>query len=169
MVKRTERVASLIRRIVAETIQTELSDPRIPLLTSITRVEVSADLEVANIYVSVYEPEIEDDEQQRRRRELCVRTLRASSGHLRRRLGAEIRLRRVPALNFRLDESVWRAAQTVELIDRVMRDSRAAAPPADATVPPDVGRSAAPIVDVPEPDQPADPPAPPPAAASEGA
>lgn len=168
MAKRTERVASLIRRIVAEAIQSELSDPRIPVLTSITRVEVSADLEVANIYVSVYEPDIEDDEQQQRRRELCVRALRASSGHLRRRVGEEIRLRRVPTLNFRLDESVWRAARAVEFIDRVMRD-RPVAPAPDATVNPDAGRSAASVVEVPEPNQPTDPPAPPPAAAAEGA
>lgn len=112
MSKRIERVASLIRTILAEAIQTRLQDPRIPPITSITRVEVAADFTVARVHVSVLAPEP--------RRELCLRALRGSAGHLRWLLGRELRLRKVPELDFRLDESLRRGFETVQLIERLV-------------------------------------------------
>ena len=114
MSRRTERVASLIRTIVAEAIQSRLSDPRIEPLTSITRVEVSADLSVAHVYVSVMAEAV--------RRELSVRALRHASGRLRSLVAREVSLRQVPELDFRLDESVQQSFRTVQQIDGLMEE-----------------------------------------------
>jgi len=111
--RRTERVASLIRRILADAIR-GLNDPRIPTITSITRVEVSEDFAVAKVHVSALAPE--------KRRALCLAALRSAAGHLRWLLGQELTLRKLPQLEFRLDESVQRGIATVETIDRVMRE-----------------------------------------------
>ena len=50
---RPERVGSLLREVLSETICFRLQDPRIEPLTSITRVEVTNDLSVARIFISV--------------------------------------------------------------------------------------------------------------------
>lgn len=114
MSRRTERVGSLIREIIAEAIQNRLSDPRIPPITSITRIQVSEDFSAACVYVSVMAPEAQ--------RRLCLAALRSASGLLRRLLAPELRLRKVPWLNFRLDDSVRRSFETVTAIDGAMRE-----------------------------------------------
>jgi len=112
--RRTERVASLIRTIIADAIQNRLNDPRIPLITSITRVEVSDDLSVARIFVSVMAADAQ--------RKLCLSALRSAAGLLRRELAPELRLRKIPSLDFRLDESLRRGFETVTAIDEAMRE-----------------------------------------------
>jgi len=112
--RRTERVASLIRAILAEAIRNRLSDPRIEPLTSITRVEVSADLSLAHVYVSVMAEEA--------RRKLSVEALRHAAGRLRSMVAQEVTLRQTPQLDFRLDESVQRSFETVQRLDRMMEE-----------------------------------------------
>ena len=114
MSRRTERVASLIRTIIADAIQNRLNDPRIPVITSITRVEVSDDFSVARVFVSVMAAEAQ--------RKLCVEALRSAAGLLRRELAPELRLRKIPALQFRLDDSLRRGFETVTAIDEAMRE-----------------------------------------------
>src|SRR5437868_5425948 len=53
MSRRTEMLGSTIQRELAEVIQREIQDPRLPMIVSITRVKVSNDLEFADVYVSV--------------------------------------------------------------------------------------------------------------------
>ena len=114
MPKRIERINSLIRTIVAEAIQTRLNDPRIPPITSVTRVEISLDLAIARVFVSVMAPETQ--------RELCLRALRSAAGHLRWMLGHELTLRKTPVLHFELDDSLRKGLETVRLIDQVMKE-----------------------------------------------
>ena len=114
MSRRTERVGNLIRHLVADTIQNRLSDPRIPTITSVTRVDVSDDFSVAHVYVSVMATESQ--------RKLCLTALRKASGLFRRILAPQLSLRKIPALDFRLDDSVRQGFETVEVIDRAMRE-----------------------------------------------
>ena len=114
MIHRTERVGNLIRDIVAGAIQNRLSDPRIERLTSVRRVDVSADLSVARVYVSVMAPDA--------RRKLCLDALRHSAGRLRALVGREVVLRQTPRLDFHLDDSVQRAFRTVQAIDEAMAE-----------------------------------------------
>lgn len=114
MSRRTERLASQIRQLVADLIQNRLSDPRIPPITSITRVEVSSDLTLARVYVSVFARD--------GLKGPCIDALQSSAGMMRRQLGRELRIRRIPTLEFRLDESLQRGFQTVQEIDEVMRE-----------------------------------------------
>jgi ribosome-binding factor A len=112
--RRTERVARLIQAIVADAIQNRLQDPRIEPLTSVTRAEVSADLSVARVHVSVMADEA--------RRQLCLRALRHAAGRLRSLIAEETALRRVPRLEFYLDDSVRGSFETVEALDQIMTE-----------------------------------------------
>jgi len=107
-------VSSVLRSVIAEAIQHRLSDPRIQRLTSVTRVEVSPDLALARVYVSV----VGDETRQR----LCVEALEHAAGRLRAMVARRTTLRQVPRLGFFLDESVQRAFQTVQMIDAAMAE-----------------------------------------------
>jgi ribosome-binding factor A len=112
--RRTERIASLIRTVIADAIQMRLADPRIPTITSITRVVVSDDFSVARIFISVMATEAH--------RNLCLTALRAANGLLRRMLAPELHLRKIPLLIFELDDSLRKGFETVEVIDAAMRE-----------------------------------------------
>ena len=112
MSRRMLRIASVIRAVLAEAIRERLSDPRIEQLTSITHVEVSADLSVARVYVSVMAPEA--------RQKLTLEALKHASGRLRTLVAQELTVRQTPQITFRLDESLQRGFETVQQIDRIM-------------------------------------------------
>jgi ribosome-binding factor A len=119
--RRTERVNSLIRAILARAIQTELHDPRIPPITSITGVDVSPDFALAKIHVSVFAPTDA-------KRQLAIRALQSSAGHLRWLLGHELQLRKLPTLVFKLDESIRKSFETLQVIDQLNLNAAAAEP-----------------------------------------
>jgi len=118
--RRTERVASLIRDVVADAIP-RMNDPRIEPFTSITRVEVSPDLSIARLNVSVLA-------ESAARRNLSVEALRGAAGRLRTLLREHLYARQIPRLEFHLDESLRRGFQVVQAIERAMGSQR---PPAD--------------------------------------
>ncbi len=103
---------------VGEQIRDELSlllsrgtvhDPGIGFIT-LTRVQVSADLQVARVlYTSLGDPKA--------RRE-TEKALRRATPFMRRHIGSALRLRRVPELEFRFDESI--AHQ--DRIEQILRD-----------------------------------------------
>ncbi|MCG3130275.1 MAG: Ribosome-binding factor A [Phycisphaerae bacterium] len=104
---RREKMASTIRTVLAGAIG-QLNDPRIEPLTSVTRVEVSADLLAARVYVVVHGS-----------RGTVTRTLaglRSASGHLQRVLASELQVRQCPRVSFELDEAFVEAQETLRLI-----------------------------------------------------
>ena len=54
--RRQERVARVVKEVVSEAIASHLSDPRITGLVTVTRVEVTADMRSADVYLSVLAP-----------------------------------------------------------------------------------------------------------------
>lgn len=116
MSRRLERVASVIRDVVAEAIP-RMNDPRLEPLTSITRVEVSPDLSIARVNVSV----LADTPA---RRQLSVDALRAAAGRIRLAVGEHLTTRLIPRIEFHLDESLRRGFETVQVIEHVMEGLR---------------------------------------------
>jgi ribosome-binding factor A len=114
MSRRTERIGSVIRDIVSEAIQTRLADPRLEPLTSITHVDVSADLSLARVYVSVMA--------ETAGQKLAVTALRNAAGRLRASVADQVRMRQVPRLEFVLDDSVKQSFETVQAIDSAMAE-----------------------------------------------
>ncbi|CCJ33535.1 MULTISPECIES: 30S ribosome-binding factor RbfA [Caloramator] len=97
-VERTSRLSEEIKRIVGDIIQNELKDPRIPMLTSITDVEVTKDLRYAKVYVSVFGSE---DEKLK-----CLEGLKNAAGFIRKEVGRKIKARYTPEILFELDRSI---------------------------------------------------------------
>jgi ribosome-binding factor A len=106
---RPERVAELVRHVVAEFLTGDVRDPRIGFVT-VTAVEVSADLSHATVRVSVMGTE---DEKAR-----SLEGLGSAARFLRATLARELRLRTSPELHFLLDRGLEHAQQ----IDRVLKE-----------------------------------------------
>jgi ribosome-binding factor A len=114
--RRIARVNELIRDEVTEMLTRHLRDPRLTGLVSITAVETSPDLRHAKVYVSVYG----DEDQQK----AVMAALRSAAGFIRRELGERLRLRYIPEIQFKLDESIARGARILELLRQVQAQTQ---------------------------------------------
>jgi ribosome-binding factor A len=108
--RRAARVAERIREEASQIILYELQDPRLGLIT-VTKVDISADLRYATIYVSVLGSE--------GTRRAALRGLESARGLVQRRIGRSLRLRETPALRFEYDPSIEKSIQMSRLLDQV--------------------------------------------------
>lgn len=108
MSRRQHRVADAIRLELAEILRLEVRDPRVAM-ASVSRVEVSADLQHARIAVSVLGEESQ--------RIACIETLQAAAGFVRSRLAPRLRLRHTPSLVFELDRGAEHSQRITDLLE----------------------------------------------------
>jgi ribosome-binding factor A len=109
---RRERLADEIREVMARLLTSELKDPRIGFVT-VTRVEMTSDLETAKVLVGVLGSEQE--------RAKTMKALAQATGFARRALGRAIRLRRVPELVFEYDRGLDAADRVAQLLEEDKR------------------------------------------------
>ncbi len=114
--ERRARIDHEIQREMARLISVELKDPRLGFVT-VTRVEITQDLQAAKIFVSV----IGD----RHVAKQSLLALESAKGFLRGELGHAIALRHTPELTFVEDRSTERAIE----LSRVLAQTSAAAQP----------------------------------------
>ena len=110
--KRTDRVGEEFREILAEEIP-KLKDPRIGFVTVIG-VDVAPDLKRALVHYTVLGEE--------RDHKATRAALRSASGHLRRVIGREVRLRVLPDLEFREDETIAGTQRVEELLNKIKEE-----------------------------------------------
>ena len=103
-----------MRRVLAELIQHSIKDPRLGFVT-VNDVDVSRDLAVAKIYISVL-----NAEESERQRNLDVLTHAAA--FLRRELSKQLRMRAIPELRFVYDDSIERGMRMDRILDDLSRD-----------------------------------------------
>src|SRR2546421_10371388 len=97
MSQRTDRLDSQIQQELMGLLQREMKDPRLGFAT-VTRVTTARDLGHVTVWVSVYGQEEE--------RTRSMAALEDATPWLRRRLAERLRLRHVPALVMRRDDSI---------------------------------------------------------------
>jgi len=114
MTHRLERFNSLLRQEISDIIQRQVKDPRLGSFISITAVEVSSDMRHAKVFVSSLATEEEKKE--------TLTALVSASGFIRRELGERMKARRIPELNFRIDERIEKADRVLRLIDRISEE-----------------------------------------------
>lgn len=112
---RSYRVADQIQRELADLVAHELKDPGIGDLFTISEVEVSRDLSVADVHFTVLLPESAAS---------TLQALERAAGFLRRRLGARLRMRTLPQLRFHHDRSGVEGARMDALIEAARRRDR---------------------------------------------
>lgn len=110
--KRTDRVGEEFREVLAEEIP-KLKDPRIGFVTVIG-VDVAPDLKRALVHYTVLGEE--------RERKATRAALRSASGHLRRVIGREVRLRVLPDLEFHEDKTIEQVDRVDQLLAKIKED-----------------------------------------------
>ena len=107
MTARTDRIDQLLRQEIGEILVRDVQDPRIGFVT-VTDVETAPDLSTARVWVSVIgQPE---------ERERTIRALQRAMPFVRHELGSRIRLRRIPELLLREDDTAQRGTRVLQLL-----------------------------------------------------
>ncbi len=114
--KRVERVNQLIKEEISRVLQRELKDPRLGFVT-VTDVEVTRDLRLAKVYVSILGPE--------EKWKASLAALESARGFIHNWLRHHLSLRVTPSLDFRPDRSLVHAAQIQELLAEIRAEQGA--------------------------------------------
>ena len=106
--RRQRQVAELLHQEISLLIQRRARDPRLGFVT-VTDVEVTPDLRLAHVYVSILGG---DDEVKQ-----TLEGLKHAANFFRHELSASLSLRYVPELSFRLDTSLEQGLRIDRLLD----------------------------------------------------
>jgi ribosome-binding factor A len=109
MSERTRRIDHLLREEISAIIRREIHDPRVGFVT-ITGVDVTPDLRHATVWASVI-----GDAQERR---ATIQVLGRAMPFVRHQLGP-LRLRRIPDLHLREDDTAQRGTRIMQLLDQL--------------------------------------------------
>jgi len=101
------RVDEAMREVLSDAMAHDLKDPRIGFVT-VTEVRTSADLRHARVFVSVLGDEA--------RRAATLDGLRSAHGVLQRRVAAQLKMKRTPALTFQYDDTTDRAMRLEQIL-----------------------------------------------------
>lgn len=107
--RRTDRLNRLFQEELSRLIRLRLKDPRVRTAT-VAAVETSPDLARARVFIRALGDEVSVEE--------TIRGLESAAGYMRRELGRQLRLRRIPELHFEVDRSLERARRIEELLRR---------------------------------------------------
>lgn len=113
--RRQDQLGRVIAQDLSELMRQRVKDPRIGF-ASITGVNVTRDLSIAKVYISVMGT---PDEQRE-----TMRGLRHAAGFLRHELAQRLSVRHVPEITFVQDESIARGAHMLDLLNQIKREQR---------------------------------------------
>jgi ribosome-binding factor A len=107
---RKDRIASLISREISKIIEREIKDPRLGLVT-ITTVDVTSDLKTATVYFSSLNNKQEG-----------LETLNRAKGYIKTNLAHRVRMKYMPDIQFRIDNSYEYGEKIDALLDNISQD-----------------------------------------------
>lgn len=113
--QRPGRVQEAIRQEVSRIVQNEMRDPRIGFIT-ITKVDLTKDLRYARIYFSVL-----GSAKDKRN---TLYGLNSAKGYIKGLLSDKIKLRFMPDIEFKVDESLEHTQQIYDLLDKLKKEKR---------------------------------------------
>jgi ribosome-binding factor A len=112
--QRSGRVQEALRQEISKIIQEEIRDPRIGFLT-ITKVELTKDLRYAKVYFSVL-GDLKD-------KHLALKGLTSAKGYIKGLIADRIKLRLVPEIVFKVDESLAYTQEIYDLLEQIRKKS----------------------------------------------
>jgi ribosome-binding factor A len=110
--KRSQRVSDLIREEIADIIMNKVKDPRLGFVT-VTGAKITEDLKIATVYISVLKEE---------EKETTLEMLNAAKGFIRAELAKRIRMKFIPSLTFRIDESLEYGDRIERLLKEIKKE-----------------------------------------------
>ena len=109
---RAEKVSDLLKKEISLIITNEIKDPRLQNI-NITAVKVSDDIGIATVFYSIIGESIHKSDSK-----IDDRILKKFSGMIRSNLAKKIKIRRIPKIIFKFDESI----EYSENIEKLLRN-----------------------------------------------
>lgn len=126
MVKnRLVRLNSLLKEVLSEVIHNDVRNPHVHKFVSVTRVEITADLQHAKVYISV----LGDDKEKQE----TLTALQSAAGFIAVHSSKKVVMRYFPELLFKLDTSLEQQLRIEEVLHKIKeeQDSRNKHPEAE--------------------------------------
>jgi len=111
--KKTEQLEKSLKKVINDIIYRKINDPRINFLT-ITKIQASSDLKHAKIYISIY-----GDEDHNKK---CLEGLKSATKFIRGEIGRQLKVRFVPEIEFKMDESIEYQYKLLKLISEIHQE-----------------------------------------------
>ncbi len=114
---RAGRLGEEIKKIIGNMILLELKDPRLQnKMVSVSDVDVSADGSYATIYLSILGKSISEEADEQEKKDILA-AMKSAAGFMRREIGRSIKVRHVPELSFKIDNSQEYGRHMSKIID----------------------------------------------------
>ncbi|RJQ42306.1 MAG: 30S ribosome-binding factor RbfA [Nitrospiraceae bacterium] len=110
--KRSQRVSDLIREEIADIIMNKVKDPRLGFVT-VTGAKITEDLKIATIYLSILKEE---------EKEATLEMINSAKGFIRAELAKRLKMKFIPALTFRIDESLEYGNRIEKLLKEIKKE-----------------------------------------------
>lgn len=120
---RLERVNSLLKEVIFEVIQKEVRNPHVTTFVSVTKVDTSADLHHAKVYISLIATDAE--------KEKVVAALQSAAGFIAVHAAKKAQLRYFPNLTFKLDTSLDEHMKIQKILGDIEKERLSREPHAD--------------------------------------
>ncbi|WAW15643.1 30S ribosome-binding factor RbfA [Peptostreptococcus equinus] len=109
---RIKRISEEVKKTISMMLISGIKDPRINSMISVTDVEVTNDLRYAFVYISILGGNKDES----------LEGLNSAKGYIRREVGKATKLRYVPEIVFKIDDSLDRGMYMDELIKSVNKE-----------------------------------------------
>lgn len=110
---RMNKIDEELKKEISHIISTELKNPHLTGLISVTKVKTTPDLRFAKVYVSMIN-------EKNRKQNLSI--LKQSSGYIRSGIAKKVNLRTTPELIFEFDESIEYGSKIDEILKDISKD-----------------------------------------------
>lgn len=113
---------------LSEVIRDDVRDPRLAPFVSITRVDITSDLQHAKVYISVIGTPKQKEE--------TIIALQSAAGFVAITASKKVVMRYFPALNFKLDQTLEEQLRIEEVLGKINQEKRARqVPPSEEEAP----------------------------------
>jgi ribosome-binding factor A len=114
--QRLDRVNSLLKEVIVEVIQKDVRNPHINTFISVIKVETSADLHHAKVYISMIAAEAEKIK--------ILQALQSAAGFIAVHGSKKVKLRYFPQLTFILDKGLEEHMKIERILEKIEEERR---------------------------------------------
>jgi len=116
MIKRTDRLNSLLKEVLSEVIRKDVKNPHVSNLITITEVDITKDLHHAKVYISVIGTD--------KVRKETIDALQSAAGFISKAASKKVVMRYFPALTFILDTTVDKQMKIDSLLKKIEKEKQ---------------------------------------------
>ncbi len=123
MIKRTDRLNSLLKEVIAEVVMREVRNPKVNTLVTIKKVEITRDLHHAKVYISLIGSDTE--------KQITLKALQSAAGYISTQASKKVVMRYFPHLTFHLDETLDDELRIHNLLEQIHEEQEKRSQPHD--------------------------------------